>query len=129
MKIRNTYFLARNLQKISSVFILLIAICLISLLSQTHAQANLEKTFSKVSQDAKCDRKVILRQKPVEGDPWGLAFSQHSRDTKHHQKTLSPPSSSSFLPPLTPPPPPPLPLLLLRLRRGQLHMELIQGCT
>ena len=47
MKIRNTYFLARNLQKISSVFILLIAICLISLLSQTHAQAKLEKTFSK----------------------------------------------------------------------------------
>jgi len=41
MKIRNTYFLARNLQKISSVFILLIAICLISLLSQTHAQAKL----------------------------------------------------------------------------------------
>ena len=47
MKIRNTYFLARNLQKISSVFILLIAICLISLLSQTHVQAKLEKTFSK----------------------------------------------------------------------------------
>ena len=47
MKIRNTYFLARNLQKISSVFILLIAICLISLLSQTHAQAKLEETFSK----------------------------------------------------------------------------------
>ena len=47
MKIRNTYFLARNLQKISSVFILFIAICLISLLSQTHAQAKLEETFSK----------------------------------------------------------------------------------
>ena len=47
MKIRNTNFLARNLQKISSVFILLIAICLISLLSQTHAQAKLEETFSK----------------------------------------------------------------------------------
>ena len=47
MKIRNTYFLARNLQKTSSVFILLIAICLISLLSQTNAQAKLEETFSK----------------------------------------------------------------------------------
>ena len=47
MKIRNAYFLARNLQKISSVFILLIAICLISLLSQIHAQAKLEETFSK----------------------------------------------------------------------------------
>ena len=50
MKIRNTYFLARNLQKISSVFILLITICLISLLNQTHAQAKLEETFSKESE-------------------------------------------------------------------------------
>ena len=39
--------MARNLQKISSVFILLIAICLISLLNQTNAQAKLEETFSK----------------------------------------------------------------------------------
>ena len=55
MKNRNTYFLPKKLQSISlvfsKVFALLVATCLINLLSHTHVQAKEEVAFSKNQTD------------------------------------------------------------------------------
>ena len=55
MKNRDTYFLPQKLQEISSVlfkvFVLLVATCLINLISHTRVQAKVEVTFSKNQTD------------------------------------------------------------------------------